>query len=83
MKYTRDQIETAVKAKGYAWFEGVKDYDVNIVAGTFNINALTTCSVIQDGIPVMENASMQLTSVKKVQLTEQYEEHVELSLIHI
>jgi hypothetical protein len=31
MKYTRDQIETAVKAKGYAWFEGVKDYDVNIV----------------------------------------------------
>ena len=31
MKYTRDQIETAVKAKGYAWFEGAKDYDVNIV----------------------------------------------------
>ena len=31
MKYTRAQIETAVKAKGYAWFEGAKDYDVNIV----------------------------------------------------
>jgi hypothetical protein len=56
-------------------------YDVNIVAGTFNINALTTCSVIQDGIPVMENASMQLTSVKKVQLTEQYEEHVEYEVL--
>jgi hypothetical protein len=56
-------------------------YDVNIVAGTFNINAVTTCSVIQDGIPVMENASMQLTSVKKVQLTEQYEEHVEYEVL--
>jgi len=29
--YTREQIEEAVKAKGYAWFEGAKDYDVNIV----------------------------------------------------
>ena len=29
--YTREQIESAVKAKGYAWFEGAKDYDVNIV----------------------------------------------------
>jgi hypothetical protein len=31
MNYTREQIEKAVKAKGYAWFEGAKDYDVNIV----------------------------------------------------
>lgn len=29
--YTREQIEGAVKAKGYAWFEGAKDYDVNII----------------------------------------------------
>jgi hypothetical protein len=29
--YTREQIERAVKAKGYAWFESNKDYDVNIV----------------------------------------------------
>jgi len=56
-------------------------YDVNIVAGTFNINAVTTCSVIQDGIPVMENASLQLTAIKKVQITEQYEEHVEYEVL--
>jgi len=31
MAYTREQIEAAVKAKGYAWFEGAKDFDVNIV----------------------------------------------------
>ena len=33
MSYTRDQIEKAVKAKGYAWFEDAsnKTYDVNIV----------------------------------------------------
>jgi len=31
MSYTREQIENAVKSKGYAWFEGGKDYDVNIV----------------------------------------------------
>jgi hypothetical protein len=29
--YTKEQIEKAVKAKGYAWFEGAKDFDVNIV----------------------------------------------------
>lgn len=29
--YSKDQIEKAVKSKGYKWFEGPKDYDVNIV----------------------------------------------------
>jgi hypothetical protein len=31
MTYTREQIEAAVKAKGYLYFAGAKDYDVNIV----------------------------------------------------
>lgn len=31
MSYTREQIERAVKAKGYVWFNSSKDYDVNIV----------------------------------------------------
>ena len=51
-------------------------YDVNIIEGTFNINAITTCTVIQDGIPVMEDCSLQLTAVVKAQLTDGYEEHV-------
>lgn len=29
--FTRERVEKAVKAKGYAWFESQKDYDVNIV----------------------------------------------------
>lgn len=29
--FTREQIESAVKAKGYVWFEGTQDFDVNIV----------------------------------------------------
>jgi hypothetical protein len=31
MNYTREQIEAAVKAKGYVYFDGAKDYDVNII----------------------------------------------------
>jgi len=56
-------------------------YDVNIIEGTFNINAVTTGSVIQDGIPIMEDVSIQLTSVKKAQMTDGYEEHVEYEVL--
>lgn len=33
MGYTKEQVEAAVKSKGYVWFEDVnnKGYDVNIV----------------------------------------------------
>tara|TARA_Y100000310_G_C20249909_1_gene608605 strand:- start:42 stop:641 length:600 start_codon:yes stop_codon:yes gene_type:complete len=31
MKYTREQIQIAVQELGYKWFEGSKDYDVNII----------------------------------------------------
>lgn len=31
MSFTREQIEKAVKDKGYVWFEGTQDFDVNIV----------------------------------------------------
>ncbi len=40
MSYTKDQIEKAVKSKGYTWFsdESIKGYDVNIV-GIRNSNS--------------------------------------------
>ena len=33
MKYTKEQVESTVKIKGYVWFEDTnkKGYDVNIV----------------------------------------------------
>jgi len=52
MKYTRDQIETAVKAKGYAWFEGVKDYDVNIVGVRNSATGQTVTNAFDDVITV-------------------------------
>jgi len=56
-------------------------YDVNIQAGTFNINQLTSCDVIQDGIPVMTNATLQLINIKKSQLTSAYEQLVEYEVL--
>lgn len=56
-------------------------YDVNIQSGTFNINTLTKCSVIQNGIPILENAVLQLLSVNKKQTTAQYEDFVEYEVL--
>jgi len=51
-------------------------YDVNIQAGTFNINALTKCQVIQNGVPILDEALLQLVSVNKVQANNSYEDEV-------
>ena len=56
-------------------------YDVNIQAGTFNINTLTRCSVIQNGLPVLESGYLQLVAVNKVQTTADYENAVEYEVL--
>lgn len=56
-------------------------YDVNLVEGTFNINALTECTVVQNGIPILENAYIQLLSVNKVQTNDAYEQSIEYSVL--
>jgi len=56
-------------------------YDVNIQAGTFNINTITNCDVIENGIPVMINATLQLTNIKKSQVTGAYEQMVEYEVL--
>ncbi|CAB4143385.1 hypothetical protein UFOVP450_126 [uncultured Caudovirales phage] len=61
MVFTREQVETAVKAKGYAWFDDAsnKGYDVNIVgirnAATGQVvtnvfDDLLTISYKEDGV---------------------------------
>lgn len=50
--YTREQIEAAVKAKGYAWFEGAKDYDVNIVGVRNSSTGQKVTNVFDDCLTV-------------------------------
>jgi hypothetical protein len=56
-------------------------YDVNIQAGTFNINTLTRCQVIQNGVPILDDALLQLVSVNKAQYTNAYEEEVNYTVL--
>jgi hypothetical protein len=48
MVYTREQIETAVKTKGYVWFEGAKDFDLNIVGVRNSDTGQTVTNLFDD-----------------------------------
>ena len=52
--YTREQIETAVKAKGYVWFEDANDkgYDVNIVGVRNNATKGRVTNAFDDHITI-------------------------------
>jgi hypothetical protein len=52
MSYTREQIEAAVKAKGYSWFEGAKDFDVNIVGVRNSATGQTVTNAFDDQLTV-------------------------------
>lgn len=52
MNYTREQIEKAVKAKGYVWFEGASDYDVNIVGVRNSSTGQRVTNVFDDTLTV-------------------------------
>lgn len=56
-------------------------FDVNIVSGTFDINKLQYCNVIQNGIPILENALMQLISINKEQKNSNYEEQISYTVL--
>jgi len=50
--YTREQIENAVKGKGYVWFEGTKDYDLNIVGVRNSTTGNKVTNLFDDKITV-------------------------------
>jgi hypothetical protein len=56
-------------------------YNVNIVAGTFDINKLTKCIAIEDGEPLMDNAVLQLVKVIKLQEGTNGEQRAEYEVI--
>jgi hypothetical protein len=50
--YTKEQIETAVKSKGYVWFNGEKDYDLNIVGIRNSIPDSKVTNIFDDTLTV-------------------------------
>ena len=52
MGYSKEKIEGAVKSKGYAWFEGEKDYDVNIVGVRNSATGQVVTNAFDDAITV-------------------------------
>lgn len=56
-------------------------FDVNIQAGNFNINSLQRCAIVQNGITILDNATMQLISVNKTQLNGSYEESITYTVL--
>tara|TARA_R110000868_G_scaffold224868_1_gene477053 strand:+ start:101 stop:700 length:600 start_codon:yes stop_codon:yes gene_type:complete len=61
MSYTKEQIEKAVKSKGHVWFEGAKDYDLNIVGVRNSSTGNAVTNVFDDSITVSfkENGAWQ------------------------
>jgi len=49
---TREQVETAVKQKGFVWFDGSKDYDLNIIGIRNSIPQLKVTNKFDDTITV-------------------------------
>ena len=52
-------------------------YDVNVSAGTFDVNRLTPCVVWQDGEVIVDNAYIQLLNVVKKQTTNALDQQIE------
>ena len=52
MTFTREQVEATLKAKGYAWFEGDKDFDVNIVGIRNSSTGTKVTNVFDDWMTV-------------------------------
>jgi len=54
MTYTREQVETAVKSKGYVWFEDTvnKGYDVNIVGIRNSVTGDKVTNVFDDHLTI-------------------------------
>ncbi|MHC5059359.1 MAG: hypothetical protein ACYTKD_32305, partial [Planctomycetota bacterium] len=56
-------------------------YDVNIQAGTFDVNKLQECQIIQNGIVILDNAYMQLVEVIKSQSTDAHNQQIEYKVL--
>jgi len=56
-------------------------FDININAGTFDINKVQECILLQDNVPITQNAVLQLTGVRKLQRTQNEDDEVEYTVV--
>jgi len=56
-------------------------YDVNIEAGTFNVNTITRCRVIEDDNTIMSDAYLQLIEIDKIEHSHQEEQEIRYSAL--
>lgn len=56
-------------------------FDVNAASGAFDINKITPCIILQNGVPIMDNAVMQLINVTKKAPNNNTEQGVEYEVI--
>jgi hypothetical protein len=56
-------------------------FDINIQAGTFNINKLQQCILLQNNVPITQNAYIQLVNVKKTQNVQTEDDFVEYEVL--
>jgi len=56
-------------------------FDVNVIAGTFDINKLQRCAVIQEGIVILDDVYLQLTKVIKSQTTGAHDQLVSYEVV--
>lgn len=56
-------------------------FDINIQAGTFNINKLQQCILLQNNVPITQNAYIQLVNVKKIQNVQTEDDFVEYEVL--
>jgi hypothetical protein len=56
-------------------------YDVNVLAGSFDVNKVQKCILIQDGIQLLQNTYLQLLSVQKENATDYGDDQVTYNVV--
>ena len=70
MTYKREQIENAVKGKGYVWFEGAKDYDLNIVGIRNSSTGNKVTNVFDDIMTLRSDVIRNSSSLNRINILE-------------
>jgi hypothetical protein len=55
-------------------------FEVNVIDGTFSINKIQKCLILDDNIPLFNNTVLQLINVKKMQATNMEDDIVEYEI---